>query len=223
MAMALEERTSQEQPASRKDPATDLDELLALRASVLSLAQRFDPAGLRPVELTQALQATTVARNALGTIEALLAKAVKDTPAFEPGQDRSADYFVSRTLGTSVKDARDLLETAEALQSLPATEAAARRGELSGDQAQAVTKGASADPGGRGPPLGHRPPELLGRVEGRGSKDPLRRRSPIPRPAGSASSGSVPCAPTPTTRVPSTCTSPTPPRPGPRSRAPSIR
>jgi len=42
MAIALEERTS------------DLDELLTLRASVLLLAQRFDPAGLRPVELTQA-------------------------------------------------------------------------------------------------------------------------------------------------------------------------
>ncbi len=57
---------------------------------------------------------------------------------------------MSRTLGTSVRHARDLLETAEALQSLPATEAAARRGELSGDQAQAVTKGASADPRAEG-------------------------------------------------------------------------
>ncbi len=156
MAMALEESASRvelasrEQPASREGPASDVDELLALRASVLSLAQRFDPAGLRPVELAEALQATTVTRNALGTIEALVAKAIKDASAFERGQDRSADHFVSRTLGTSVKNARDLLETAEALQSLPATEAAARRGELSGDQAQAVTRGASADPKAEG-------------------------------------------------------------------------
>ena len=156
MATALEqpanrvELASGEQTASREGPASDVDELLALRASILSLAQRFDPAGLRPVELAQALRATTVTRNALGTIEALVAKAIKDASAFERGQDRSADHFVSRTLGTSVKNARDLLETAEALQSLPATEAAARRGELSGDQAQAVTKGASADPKAEG-------------------------------------------------------------------------
>ena len=144
MAMALEER------ASREGPASEVAELLALQASVLSLAQRFDPVGLRPVELAQALQATTVTRNALGAIEALVAKAIKDASAFEPGQDRSADHLVSRTLGTSVKHARDLLETAEALGSLPATEAAARRGELSGDQARAVTKGASVNPESEG-------------------------------------------------------------------------
>ena len=94
MAMALD------QPAGRKDPLTDLDELRAVRASVLSLAQRFDPAGLRPVELAEGLRAATVARNPLGTIEALLAKAIKDAQAYEPGEDRSADHFVSRTLGT---------------------------------------------------------------------------------------------------------------------------
>ncbi len=223
MAMALEGPTSQEQPASRKDPATDLEELRALRASVLSLAQRFDPTGLRPVELAQGLRVATVARNALGTIEALLAKAVKDGSAFEPGQDRSADYFVSRTLGTSVKDARDLLETAEALQSLPATEAAARRGELSGDQAQAVTKGASANPESEGRLLETARRGSLGEL-----KDEARRIrfSAEPDPEArrrSASFGSVPCAPTPTTRAPSTCISPTPPRPGPRSKGPSIR
>lgn len=52
-------------------------ELLALRDSVLSLAQRFDPAGLRPVELVDALQATTATHNALGTIEALVAKVAR--------------------------------------------------------------------------------------------------------------------------------------------------
>ncbi len=144
MAVALD------QPAGRKDPLTDLDELRAVRASVLSLAQRFDPAGLRPVELAEGLRAVTVARNAMGTIEALLAKAIKDTQAFEPGEDRSADHFVSRTLGSSVQHARDLLDTAAALRALPATEAAARRGELSADQAQVVTRGASADPEAEG-------------------------------------------------------------------------
>jgi len=140
MPTALEEQTG------RESAAGDLEELCAVRATVLSLAQRFDTTGLRPVELTEVLRITTVARNALGTIEALVARAIKDASAFEQGQDRSADHFVSRTLGTSVRHARDLLETAEALQSLPATEAAARRGELSSDQAQAVTKAASADP-----------------------------------------------------------------------------
>ncbi len=75
---------------------------------------------------------------------------MSDTSAFQRGQDRSADHFVSRTLGTSVRHARDLLETAEALRSLPATEAAALRGELSADQAQAITKAASADPKAEG-------------------------------------------------------------------------
>ena len=49
-----------------------------------------------------------------------------------------------------MQQARDLLETAQSLQALPATEAAARRGELSGDQARAVTRGATADPRAEG-------------------------------------------------------------------------
>lgn len=50
MAMAVEERTS------REGPASVVAELRTARASVVSLAQRFDPTGLRPSELTEVLR-----------------------------------------------------------------------------------------------------------------------------------------------------------------------
>ncbi len=193
-----------------------------LRQQTAEIASAFDPTGLVPLEAKATLEDLSAVAKISATLVTLAAKAVKDASAFEPGQDRSADHFVSRTLGTSVKNARDLLETAEALQSLPATEAAARRGELSGDQAQAVTKGASANPGAEGRLLDAARRGSLGSSRTRldGSASPP---SPIPRPEGGGSTSSARCAPTPTRRVRSTSISPISPRPGPRSKAPSIR
>ncbi len=94
------------------------------------IASSFDPTGLVPLEAEGTLEdAARQLPRCRRRWSPWRPKTVSDASAFERGQDRSADHFVSRTLGTSVKNARDLLETAEALQSLPATEAAARRGD----------------------------------------------------------------------------------------------
>jgi putative SOS response-associated peptidase YedK len=145
MAIAIEEaRVGHGGPPEVSHPARAAAR--RLRELTAEIASTFDPTGLLPLEAKTTLEDLSAVAKMSGTLVALAAKAVSDASAYERGQDRSAEHFVSRTLGTSVKDARDLLETAEALGSLPATEEAARRGELSSDQAQAVTRGASADP-----------------------------------------------------------------------------
>ncbi len=142
MAMALE------QPASWEEPARDIDELLALRASVLSLAQRSTPACARSSWRTLSRPPPSPATPSAPSRPRW--PRPSRTPRLSNPVRTLGRLLRLSDLGTSVQHARDLLETAEALQSLPATEAAARRGELSGDQAQAVTKGASADPESEG-------------------------------------------------------------------------
>ena len=175
-----------------------------------------------PVEAKETLEDLSAVAKMSGALVALVAKAVKDARAFEPAQDRSADHLVSRTLGTSVKNARDLLETAEALQSLPATEAAARRGELAADQAQAIAKGASADPKVEGRLLDTARRGSLGelqdearRVRFSAEPDPEARRQRIFRRRSLRTYADDEGA--------FHLHLPTPPRPGPRSGAPSVR
>jgi len=149
MVMTSEDRRADHGgPPELSHPARAAARLL--RELTAEIASAFDPTGLVPLEAKETLEDLSAVAKMSGTLVALAAKQVSDASAYERGQDRSADHFVSRTPGTSVRSARDLLETAEALRSLPATETAARRGELSGDQAQAVTRAASADPRAEG-------------------------------------------------------------------------
>ena len=57
---------------------------------------------------------------------------------------RSAASWMAETTGTGLGDALDALETSSALESLPQTSDALRRGELSGPQLKIIA-GAAAD------------------------------------------------------------------------------
>jgi hypothetical protein len=79
-------------------------------------------------------------------MKARLARRVDETRVWRDGGHRSAAHFVAETTGTTVGAASRTLETARALDELPATEAAFRAGELSETQAAEITSAAGADP-----------------------------------------------------------------------------
>ncbi len=80
------------------------------------------------------------------TVKALAAARVARTDVWRRRGDRSAAHELARRTGTSVGQAAQALETGRRLSALPETAAAARRGELSAQQASAIADAAGADP-----------------------------------------------------------------------------
>jgi Domain of unknown function (DUF222) len=80
------------------------------------------------------------------TVKSHAAARVAETEAWKRDGDRSAAHQLARTTGTTVGQAREALDSARRLQDRPATDAAARRGELSAQQVAVITDAAAADP-----------------------------------------------------------------------------
>ena len=80
------------------------------------------------------------------TLKTMAAAKVAASPAWQGEGDRTAEDWLARTTGSSKKDAESTVETGKRLERLPATADAARRGELSAKQAEAIAGAASADP-----------------------------------------------------------------------------
>jgi hypothetical protein len=80
------------------------------------------------------------------SIKALAARRVDETKVWRQGGHRSAAHWVAETTGETVGTAERTLETARALDALPATANAFRAGGLSETQAAEITSAASADP-----------------------------------------------------------------------------
>ncbi|MGI8683703.1 MAG: hypothetical protein ACR2MO_01120, partial [Acidimicrobiales bacterium] len=82
----------------------------------------------------------------LATVKAMAARRVSETDLWRKEGDASAAHQLARKSGTSVGKAREALETAGRLGGLPALEEAARRGEVSPDQAAPIADAASKAP-----------------------------------------------------------------------------
>jgi hypothetical protein len=120
--------------------------LSELRSAMCKYAARFDPARVSAHDATRVVEDAAAIKNMAATVEALAAARVAETELWKRDGDRSAAHQLARTTGTSVNQARDALEAARRLQDLPATEAAARRGELSAQQVAVITDAGSASP-----------------------------------------------------------------------------
>lgn len=79
-------------------------------------------------------------------MKARLARRVDETKVWRDGGHRSAAHFLATTTGATVGAAARTLETARALDELPATDEAFRAGELSETQAAEITSAAGDDP-----------------------------------------------------------------------------
>ena len=78
--------------------------------------------------------------------KAMAARRVADSGAWRSEGVRSPAHWMAQTTGTSVGQAVNVLETAERLAELPATSEAVRAGQLSQEQAQAITSAAATCP-----------------------------------------------------------------------------
>lgn len=110
-------------------------------------ATRFDSARASAHDAARVVEDAAAIKNMAATVEAMAAARLAETGMWKRDGDREAAHQLARTTGTSVGAAREALESAQRLQGLPATEAAARRGELSARQVAVITDAAAADPG----------------------------------------------------------------------------
>src|SRR5437762_4052037 len=80
------------------------------------------------------------------TVKALAAERMSETELWSLGGDKTPAHMLARRTGESVSGAAQQLEAAKKLRDHPKTDAAARKGTLSPQQAAAITDAASVDP-----------------------------------------------------------------------------
>ena len=95
---------------------------------------------------TPALEDATVIKNMATTVAALAAARVATAEMWKRAGERSAAHDLAKKTGTSVGQAASALDTAKRLEKLPKTAEAARKGELSAQQAEAIAAAADAKP-----------------------------------------------------------------------------
>jgi Domain of unknown function (DUF222) len=120
--------------------------LSELRNAMSEYATRFDPARVSAHDAARVVEDAAAIKNMAATVEALAAARVAATELWKRDGDRSAAHQLARTTGTTIGQARETLQAARRLEDLPATEAAARRGELSAQQVAAIADAAIVDP-----------------------------------------------------------------------------
>jgi len=103
-------------------------------------------------------------------IKSRLARRVEETRVWRQSGHRSAAHWVAEATGETVGAASRTLETARALDTLPATDEAFRAGRLSETQVAEVVGAASADPGSEGPLL-----EAAAQTSVKGLRDQCRQ------------------------------------------------
>lgn len=121
--------------------------LSELRSAMSAYATRFDAARLAAVDAARVVADAAAIEKMAATVKSLAAARVAETNVWKRDGDLSPAHHLARTTGTPVGQARDALESARRLRELPATDAAARRGELSAQQVAVITDAAASDPG----------------------------------------------------------------------------
>ncbi len=117
-----------------------------LREAMGDCAARFDADLITAGDASRAVEEASAIEKMAATVKALAAARVARTDVWRRRGDRSAAHELARRTGTSVGQAAQALETGRRLSALPETAAAARRGELSAQQASAIADAAGADP-----------------------------------------------------------------------------
>lgn len=119
--------------------------LRQVREAVGRYAAVFDACLLSTEQATGAVAEAAAIEKIAATLKGLAAARAASGGAWKGAGDRSAAHHLARTTGTSVSQASEAIETARRLEKLPAVAAAARAGELSAQQAAAVSDAAAVD------------------------------------------------------------------------------
>ena len=116
-----------------------------LRESLSEYAAGFDAAVLSAAQAAEVVEQASRIEKMAATVKGLAAARVAGTGSWRTEGDRSAAHQLARRTGTSVVQAAAAIDTARRLEALPETAAAARRGELSAEQACAIVDAAGAN------------------------------------------------------------------------------
>jgi hypothetical protein len=117
-----------------------------LREALGHYAAGFDAGLISPGHAARVVDHAAAVEKMAATLKALAAARVAETGLWRQGGDRSPAHELARRTGTHVGDAARALGTGKALKDLADTQAAAKRGELSAEQAAAIADAVSADP-----------------------------------------------------------------------------
>ena len=120
--------------------------LAEIRTEVAGFASSFDPSLISPADAERVVREAAAIENIAATIKAVAARRAADGGGWRRDGAPSAAHDLARKTGTTVVRAREALETAERLATLPALDAAARRGELSPSQTAPIADAAGIDP-----------------------------------------------------------------------------
>ncbi|MGH9033596.1 MAG: DUF222 domain-containing protein [Acidimicrobiia bacterium] len=124
--------------------------LSELRSAMHGFATRFDPTLVSAPDAARVVEDAAAIEKMAATVKSLAAARVAETEVWKRGGDRSAAHDLARKTGSTVGQAKEALETGRKLRDLPATADAAKRGELSVQQAAVIADAAGADPAAEG-------------------------------------------------------------------------
>jgi Domain of unknown function (DUF222) len=123
-----------------------IERIRSVSAELRSLARDLDADACSGPEALDLVEALGAVRRLADGMVARVAKRVEDTAAYTYHGDRNAAETVERLVGTSIGEAKRVIEVAAHLRSLPGTAAALRAGRLSTRQAELIVAGAADDP-----------------------------------------------------------------------------
>ncbi|MDQ1373289.1 MAG: hypothetical protein QOJ09_627, partial [Actinomycetota bacterium] len=120
--------------------------LAGQRGAMAAFATEFDARVLSVSAARRVMREASAIEHMAATVKAMAAARVAEGGDWRRDGYRSPAEAVAKETGSSLGQAIDALRTAEALDELPAVAAAARRGELSPQQAAAVASAAAVAP-----------------------------------------------------------------------------
>jgi 5-methylcytosine-specific restriction endonuclease McrA len=135
-----------------------------------AIAHELEPGRLDGGGAASLFEVVTEGERVCAAMKALLARRVDETKMWQAGGHRSAAHWVAETTGATVGAATRTLETARALDELPATAEAFRAGRLSEIQAAEIAGAAGTDPDAESALL-----ETAGQASVKGLRDRCRQ------------------------------------------------
>ena len=121
-------------------------ELEALRQSMLEFSRSFDARSLTPAQARTVVGVCSQIVSCAGSVKALAAAVAAEGSSYRMEGYRSPEEQLARETGMSPTQARRALATGRRLLDQPEVARAALSGELSAEQAQAVSAGVEANP-----------------------------------------------------------------------------
>ena len=122
------------------------DVLQRVEAELRGVTASLDADLLRPDDASRLLDCFVRLGRLVDAGKLLLARRAVDSEDWRKTNAPTPAHELARRTGSSVREAHDVLATSRRLTSHAATEAAVRAGDLSADQAEAVSDAAAADP-----------------------------------------------------------------------------